>query len=89
MEARWFEDEVNDVGGFTVMATTSNKRAGGDEGEPENLAFLSNAVRHRKPQTLYRRLFYASFRQLDPLVASCRCGLSQSLHASLCNVHTP
>ena len=70
-------------------AAGGEEAGSGDEGEPENLAFLSNAVRHRKPQTLFRRLFYASFRQLDPLVASCRRGLSQSLHASLRNVHAP
>ena len=59
-----YEAQYNSVGEASWTPFAQAMQSAGVKGlvytgEPENLAFLSNAVRHPKAQTLFRRLFYA------------------------------
>lgn len=55
----WFEEEACEAGAtLSAGCSLSGQKAGGGEEEepPQNLAHLSNAVRHRRAMTLFRRL---------------------------------
>ena len=54
----WFEEEACEAGAtLSAGCSLSGQKAGGEEEDPpQNLAHLSNSVRHRRAMTLFRRL---------------------------------